>query len=219
MRVSCGLWVGLWGWVVRFPRYCGKRFFYPIPTTHYPTHYSLPIPTRNSASLLFREKGFTLIELIIVLIVLSAILVITFPRMEAFFAGGYLRSTSRRLVGNIRYLHDRSATTGKRYHLCYNLDENEYWIEEENEEGEFEELKTVLGKREALPEGITFLDIVTPEGKINSGQTLTLFFPKGYVTKSIIHLQNEKEEVQTLLLKGTMGQVMVYEGYVEEESE
>jgi len=167
----------------------------------------------------WRGKGFTLIELIIVLVVLSAVLVIAFPRMEAFFAGGYLRSTTRRLVGTIRYLHDRSVTTGKRLRLCYDLDENEYWIEEENEEGEFEELKTVLGKREALPEGITFLDIITPEGKMNSGQTFTLFFSKGYVTKSIIHLQNEKEEVQTLLVKGSMGRVMVYKGYVEEESE
>jgi len=162
-------------------------------------------------------KGFTLIELIIVLIVLSAILVIAFPRMEAFFSGGYLKSTSRRLIGTIRYLYDRSATTGKRLRLCYDLDENEYWIEEENEEGEFEELKTVLGRKETLPEGIKFLDIITPEGKINSGQTFTFFSPKGYVTKSSIHLQNEKEEVQTLLVKGTMGQVMVYKGYVEEE--
>jgi len=139
--------------------------------------------------------------------------------MEGFLSGGYLKSTSRRLVGTIRYLHDRSATTGKRLRLCYDLDEDEYWIEEENEEGEFEEVKTVLGRREALPEGISFLDVITPEGKINSGQTLTLFFPKGYVTKSIIHLQNEKKEVQTLLVKGTMGQVIVYAGYVEEESE
>jgi general secretion pathway protein H len=161
--------------------------------------------------------GFTLIELIIVLIVLAAVLTITFPRMEGFFSGGYLKSTSRRLVGTIRYLHDRAATTGKRLCLCYDLDENEYWIEEENEEGEFEELKTVLGRKEALPAGIEFLDIITPEGKINSGQTLTLFFPQGYVTKSIIHLQNEKEEVQTLLVKGSMGQVTVYEEYVEEE--
>ncbi len=165
------------------------------------------------------QEGFTLIELIIVLIVLAAVLTITFPRMEAFFSGSYLKSTSRRLIGTIRYLHDRSATTGKRLRLCYDLDENKYWIEEENEEGEFEEVKTVLGRREALPEGIKFLDIIIPEGKISSGQTFTLFFPKGYVTKSIIHLQNEKEEVQTLLIKGTMGQVMVYEGYVEEESE
>lgn len=164
-------------------------------------------------------KGFTLIELIIVLVILAAVLTITFPRMEAFFSGSYLKSSTRRLVGTIRYLHDRSATTGKRLRLCYDLDEDEYWIEEENEEGEFEELKTVLGRREALPEGISFLDIITPEGKMNSGQTFTLFFPKGYVTKSIIHLQNEKREVQTLLVKGTMGQVMVYEGYVEEESE
>ena len=175
-----------------------------------------PIP-RFTDSPIHLQAGFTLLELIIVLIVLSAILVITFPRMEAFFSGGYLKSTARRLVGTIRYLHDRSATTGKRLHLCYDLDENEYWVEEENEEGEFEESKTVLGRKETLPEGIKFLDIITPEGKINSGQTFTFFSPKGYVTKSSIHLQNEKEEVQTLLVKGTMGQVMVYKGYVEEE--
>ena len=165
------------------------------------------------------SKGFTLIELIIVLVVLSVVSVVAFPRMEAFLSGGYLKSTTRRLIGTIRYLHDRSATTGKRLSLWYDLDENEYWIEEENEEGEFEEVKTVLGRKEVLPEGIKLLDIITPEGKINSGQTFTIFFPKGYVTKSIIHLQNEKEEVQTLLIKGSMGQVMVYEGYVEEESE
>ena len=159
-----------------------------------------------------------MIELIIVLIVLGAVLVIAFPRMEAFFSGGYLKSATRRLVGTVRYLHDRSATTGKRFRLCYDLDRNEYWIEEENEEGEFEEVRTILGRRETLPEGISFLDVITPEGKMNSGQTFTLFFPKGYVTRSIIHLKNEKEEVQTLLLKGTMGQVTVYEGYVEEES-
>lgn len=161
--------------------------------------------------------GFTLIELIIVLVVLSAVLVITFPRMDGFLSGRYLKSTSRRLIGTIRYLHDHSATTGKKYRLCYDLDENEYWIEGGNEEEEFEESKTVLGRREALPEGIEFLDVITPEGKINSGQTFTLFFPKGYVTKSIIHLKNEKEEVLTLLLKGSMGQVTVYEGYIEEE--
>ena len=63
-----------------------------------------PIP-RFPDSPIRLQTGFTLIELIIVLIVLSAVLVIAFPRMEVFLSGGRLKSTARRLVGTIRYLH------------------------------------------------------------------------------------------------------------------
>jgi Tfp pilus assembly protein FimT len=155
-----------------------------------------------------------------VLVLLGVVLAVAFPRIEIFFSGTYLKSASRRLVGTIRYLHDRAASSGKRFWLCYDLDENAYWIEEENAEGEAEEINTVLGRRENLPRGITFLDVITRQGEINSGQTCTLFLPTGYITKSIIHLQNEQEEGQTLVLKGTRGRVMVYEGYIEEaESE
>jgi len=174
------------------------------------------------------SKGFTLIELAVVIIVLSVASALVIPKLEGLIGGGNLKSSARRLVGTITYVHDQAATTGRKYRLCYDLDTSEYWVARlegrgspraanQTEAGEFTELKTALGKRKRLLEGIFFLDVITyPEGKVNQGYTYTEFSPKGFIEKCTIHLQNDAEETCTLLIKSLTGRVKIYDHYVEE---
>lgn len=184
------------------------------------------------------SRGFTLIELAVIIIILSVASVVVIPKLKGLIGGGNLKSSARRLVGTITYVHDQAATTGRKYRLCYDLDTNEYWVARlerreapaargeprlrrgaasQTETSDFTELKTALGKRKKLLEGIFFLDVITyPEGKVNQGYTYTEFSPKGFNEKCTIHLQNEAEETCTLLIKNLTGRVKIYDHYVEE---
>lgn len=176
-----------------------------------------------------RSEGFTLIELVVVIVILSVVSIIVIPRLGGLIGGGNLFSSARRLAGTITYVHDQAATTGRRYRLYYDLDTDEYWIARlerrsspgaasQTEEGEFVELKTVMAKRKRLLPGISFLDVIIhPEGKLNQGYTYTEFSPKGFAEKCTIHLENEDAQICTLMIKSLTGRVRFYDGYVEED--
>lgn len=159
-----------------------------------------------------RDRGLTLIELIVVLIILGVVAIFAFPKLGGVFSGSYLRSSARRLAGMIRYTESQAAVSGKEHWLCYDLDKGEYWVAEKGE-GEFLESVDELGGRRALLPGIKFQEVITQEeGGVSQGIVSSRFSPQGLVEETTIHLINEKEEEISILIKGLAGKVEIYEG-------
>ena len=154
--------------------------------------------------------GFTLIEIILVILIIGLVTSLVMPRINAF-TGGDLRGTTRHLAGTFRYLTEESATTKKRFRLHYDLKEGTYWVETQNDEGEFVQ----DGGKKFLPRGVSFEDVVTlQQGKVTSGESFTDFFPLG-VENTILHLRDRGGHLFSLIVNPLTGRMRVVDRYVD----
>lgn len=162
------------------------------------------------------KVGYTLIELIVVLIIVSIILSITFPKVINQFFSTHLESGARRLSGAIIYTQHLAVTKGKRHRVYYNLEDGSYWIRETPHQGNEELSEGIVEKKSNLPEGVLFMDITTPRGKMaNTGITYTEFLPKGSGESSTIHIASAEGKVMTVQVKGHMVSPRTEDGYSE----
>src|SRR5678815_4476055 len=75
-----------------------------------------------------RERGFTLIEVMVVLAIIGLIMGLGVRGMRSL-AKSDLRESSAHLSGAMRYLFDRASTTGKIHRLVIDMETNQYWAE------------------------------------------------------------------------------------------
>jgi len=75
-----------------------------------------------------RERGFTLIEVIVVLAIIGLIMGLGVRGMRSL-AKSDLRESSAHLSGAMRYLFDRASTTGKIHRLVIDMETEQYWAE------------------------------------------------------------------------------------------
>ena len=167
------------------------------------------------------QHGFTLIELVVVLMILGMMAAVIIPRVASFSAGD-LQRVSRRLSGGIQHLTQESAATKKTYRLYFNLDSNEYWTAILRGSGEVVTVKednTIT--RRTLPDGIEFEDVVTVQhGKVIDGEVFATFHPVG-VEAMTIHLKQQAtqegglDQHYTLQVNPLTGRVTVSDSYLD----
>lgn len=161
-----------------------------------------------------KAAGFTLLELLLVIVVLGVTAALILPRLSSFGTGD-LKWTSRRFAGLIQHLAQESSKTKKIYRLYYNLENGAYWVAALKEDGEFAEVTDPFIARRVLPREISFEDVVTPQqGKVDHGEAFTQFFPIG-VEKSWIHLKQGSRK-WTLVINPLTGRVKVFDEYIDQ---
>jgi len=164
------------------------------------------------------NAGFTLIELIVVIMILGMTALLVVPRIGSFRAGE-MKRTSRHLASVVQQLTQDSSSTKERYRLYFNLDTDEYWTVSVKESFKQEENIIFLteeprGKRSRLPAGIVFEDVITAQkGKVTEGEIFSEFYPIG-IESMIIHLK-EGEAGLTLIANPLTGRVKMSELYLE----
>lgn len=157
--------------------------------------------------------GFTLLELMLVVLILGITALLVVPRVSSFGSGD-LKWTSRQFARLIQYLAQESSTTKQTYRLYYNLENGAYWVAALKENGEFVETSDPLMARRVLPRNILFEDVITvQQGKVTEGEAFTQFFPVG-VEKTAIHLK-QGERKWTLVINSLTGRVKIFDEYVE----
>lgn len=158
----------------------------------------------------WNNRGFTLLEITVVLFLLGFIALLVFPRVGRVI-GGDLAAATRDLAGTIRFLYEEAAATRRIYRLTSDLTSGEYRSSVEGETKEF-----ILIARRLLPRGVTFADLVTPsQGKVTTGEAIIHFFPDGRTERAVIHLRGREREFYTLFLNPLTGRVRGEEGYVD----
>jgi len=163
-----------------------------------------------------RGKGFTLVELMFVLLLIGFISLLTFPNFRQFFGPPDFKRAVLGFVGTLRYAHSQAATTKNKYRLYIEVKENTFWISTEGEKGKFYRDPSSLGQPTYLPAGVIFLDVYHPErGKVRDGAAYVEFSPTGWVDECTIHIKKSEQEVFTLFVHPFSGKVEVVDGYSE----
>jgi prepilin-type N-terminal cleavage/methylation domain-containing protein len=161
-----------------------------------------------------RIKGFTLIELIVVISLISIMLFFAFPRFQRNVLSDSTKEVSRWILLKIPYLKERAAREQRRYILHLSFDSSKLWISHEAMPQESQQSAENNGYQ--LPEDIKLLDVEYPDNeKITAGQANIYFNEKGYSDKAIIHLENDDDKKISFLIEPFLLRVRLYNSYAE----
>ena len=160
------------------------------------------------------KKGYTLIELIVVLVLVGMMLTLAAPRLRNALLTDNLKGAARKMIGIINNLRNEAIREQRDYFLHLNLDANRFWV---SYGSMTDEERAVAGEEgSSLPPDIRIHDVwVKGEGKMERGTTRIWFTRRGYTQKSAIHLSSEDGRELTLILSPFLGKVKVVNKYVE----
>lgn len=132
-----------------------------------------------------RDGGFTLVEMLLVVVLLGVIAGLTVPSFKKSFSGIELKNQTQDLVYLMRYAQSRSVT--KRINVRLNLDMNgrKYFLTESDEENpqNYSPVKGRMGEPQALS---SKLQLESKDLKID-------FYPDGTIDKTQIRICLDRE--------------------------
>ncbi|MFC1670791.1 prepilin-type N-terminal cleavage/methylation domain-containing protein [Spirochaetota bacterium] len=158
----------------------------------------------------FDNRGFTLIEILIAVVVISIVAVVVVPRFTHFFSG--TRENFSVTLGMITKTFDDSFINNRINYLTLHLhspDSEEIESTLENKifqrrngisvvnliKGEFKDNKRRLLKFKKFPESFKLEEVVLSSGEvITEGNVLIPFYPQGFSDNIIIHILINDEE-------------------------
>lgn len=164
--------------------------------------------------------GFTLFELLIVLILIGLFFSLLFSRIGDFLTEGDLRAASRTLISEIQRYRSMAAYARSEQFLALDLEKNTLYGANAIGEPLPATEENAMTRERFLPSGVRLEDVVIhPRGKIQEGVAVLRFFMDGSVERALIHLRNERDEIYSLQLNPLTGSVRIYETYVDERME
>jgi len=185
------------------------------------------------------RRGFTLIELMVVLTILVLLAGLVAPSFTRQYHEAKLRSTVRDLVALMQYARSQAVVEGTTYRLNIDRDGGRVWVtyyETESEdtsretEPQFVEDETILGASRTLPDGVTIREVQLGDealaqlsdealeqinalsNRLNEeGTPFIAFAPSGTTDGARILLENEYEDRLAVTLDAITGRPEVLE--------
>lgn len=179
----------------------------------------IPIPERNRSP---HEacRGFTLMELMVVLLIMGLTMSIVVLKLDGITAQSQLCAAARTLASTIENVRSQAVAQGKNFYVDYDLDNHAYRVVLPLEEQTVEEWMEEDYKRldwHYLPTGVSFQDIAISSGEVwKNGTRYVGFSPLGNTTIGhIIHLINDEEKQYSVEVNCVTGMVSFYDYYKE----
>lgn len=146
------------------------------------------------------NRGFTLLELILVMVIISAVLGMAAPSLRGFFSSRKAHDAAAGILSLMRYARSQAITEGRNYRLNHDLDAGSYWLTV-NDAGGYQTLDTDLGRKFLLPEHTTMkVERNDDTEQDTAGETIE-FYPKGQADVCTIRLFDQNgDEVDILSL-------------------
>lgn len=171
----------------------------------------------HSAFAIPHSKGFTLIELTIVIVILGVMLSLIIPRLGELGEANLKRS-ARHLTGMIRFLHDEAQARKKSLRLRFDITEGRYWVEVltfniKDKTAEYKPYSSVMATEGSLSGETAFRDVKVAS---HPEDPYIEFSPEGWVDPTLIHLRDNEGRDFTLVVNPLTGNTEFSEGYIEE---
>jgi len=137
-----------------------------------------------------RAAGFTLLELILVMVIICTVLAMASPSLRGFFASRATHDAAAQMVALAQFARAQAAAEGRVYRLNLDSENGQYWLTRQ-EQGAFAPLPSEFGRVFSLPEG-TSASWDTSTGA--DAPDRVSFYPDGRAEAARIHLTGRQGE-------------------------
>lgn len=182
------------------------------------------------------KRGFSLIEITVVIMIIGGILALAVPRMLTNKQDN--RKVFRQIVVAVKEIRNRAKLYGTSYRLAFRLDEGQqaYWVEKSTtvtlidknaleqarkdaedpfrkEEAAktpqpFQPDPTFFKKEQVLPKDYKFISLESGSQGVTfvNGTAYIHFFPQGYIEPVLLQIEDPKKNIWTLVFNPITGQ-------------
>jgi general secretion pathway protein H len=170
------------------------------------THPTMPCALKNN-------KGFSLIEMVIVLVIASFIMAMITPSLFKSLAGLEQRTSINKLVTTLRYARSQAVTLKQAYQVYLDLNEYSYWlapVESSDSASSSTRAKEIEVPATAIPlEAQLKIEKVLrgPKKEITSGVATIVFYPRGDSSGGEIILRDGDNVLHTIVVDPITGRV------------
>lgn len=142
-----------------------------------------------------RSKGFTLLELILIMIILCTVLAMASPSLRGFFSSRQLNDITEQILAMTRYAKVQSVFESRYYRVNFDLYKRLYWISSLRE-SQYERLNNNFGNLYSIPSEI---DISFYNLSYNNGIYYFEFNPEGYSKEAAVRLKDNQDNILELV--------------------
>ncbi|MHB8908686.1 MAG: GspH/FimT family pseudopilin [Syntrophales bacterium] len=174
------------------------------------------------------RRGFTLLELIVVLVIISLMSALVVPRLMGPMSNLDLKTAAQKISASLRYVRSRAASEKRTYVALFDFDKNRLVIvnppllkgdfQGNNREDrapieppENEKEGPDGSKTYHLPDGVKLAKGVSREGAVTAGLFRISFFPSGGSSGGEITLANERGKLYKIMVDFITGTVQLSE--------
>ena len=146
-------------------------------------------------------RGFTLLELLIVLVIISLTSVLVVPQLTGSLAKTNLQTASKKISASLRYARSQAASRKITYVAIFDFEKDRLSIMTGQKAQTGQTLKEALGDGEEpvirsksydLPDGVKLEKGVSGKDEIDSGLFQIAFFPTGSSSGGDVILTNDR---------------------------
>lgn len=183
-----------------------------------------------------RGRGFSIIELLVVLVLIALLIAIAVPSINGLL-GLALGENSRKLQGLVKDVYTKAALSGQTYRIVFDIDSHSLWVEESTsrillEKGSteveanvagsnnakqrpaFTKVEGELGQAWVLPGSLRIRGVWTEHlrDRQRDGKVYQYFFPGGQAESAQITLGEEGEDFSlTIVVEPLTGNTYISE--------
>jgi len=177
------------------------------------------------------RKGFTLLELLVVLVIISIMAAFVGPRIAGSMSSLTLKTAAKKVAASLRYARSQATSESRPYFVLFDLDKGRLTIKfgqtatKEDKEKEAAEGGQDPGASEgmadeavkdrfkvyALPEGVRFDKVVSDKNEAASDIFQIVFFPNGGSSGGEVLLENDRGRRYNISVDFVVGTVRLEE--------
>jgi len=100
------------------------------------------------------RSGFTLLELVLVMLIMCTVLAMAAPSLRGFFSSRRTSDAASQIVALTQLARSQAVSEGRVYRLNLDTEEGTYWLTVQ-QGGAFERIASEFGRMFSLPDGTT----------------------------------------------------------------
>jgi prepilin-type N-terminal cleavage/methylation domain-containing protein len=129
-----------------------------------------------------RDQGFTLLELIIVVLVIALVLAVSYPSLSRGTAAIHMRATARDILNVFRYAREKAVTEQTGMQVAVNRDKQELVLSDDLGEG---------SRSYVLPHDVKIRRMALAGTEVMDGPLIVRFLPNGSAENAEVLLQSD----------------------------